>query len=333
VTALVVASAALPIDIRPIVGQGVTVRVPEKGSLAREVLLERLADADALISLLDVAVDDALLARGPRLRLVANCAVGYDNVDVAACTRRGVVVTNTPDVLNDATADFTWALLLASARRLAEADTLVRTGGWRGWSPDLLLGTDVSGRTLGVVGLGRIGSVVARRARGFDMPILYASRNPSPFAAELGARHVPLDELLATSDFVTLHVPLSPATRNLIDAAALARMKPTAILINTARGGCVDEAALAAALADGTIAGAGLDVFAAEPNVHPGLRASPKAVLAPHLGSATHTTRARMAELCARAAAAVVSGQRPQHVVNPQVYEGTEQGGGARARD
>jgi glyoxylate reductase len=322
VSALVVSSAALPIDIRPLLGPGVSLRTPERGSMSRGALLAELAGADALVSLLDVAVDQELLDAGPRLRIVANCAVGFDNVDVAAATRRGVVVTNTPDVLTDATADFTFALLFGAARRLVEGDALVRGGAWRGWALDLLIGGDVSGRTLGIVGMGRIGQAVARRARGFAMQVLYAGPRPVAAADQLGARRVPLDQLLAASDFVTLHVRLSPETRHIIDAAALARMKPTAYLINTARGACVDEAALAAALARGALAGAALDVFAAEPAVHPDLRASPRALLAPHIASATHHTRARMAELCGQAVAAVLSGSRPVHVVNPQVYQG-----------
>jgi glyoxylate reductase len=319
VPALVVSSAALPIDIRPLLGPGVSARVPERGSLPREALLGALAGADALISLLDVAVDDELLASAPGLRVVANCAVGYDNVDVDAATRRGVLVTNTPDVLTDATADFTFALLLGAARRLVEGDALVRSGQWRGWAPDLLLGADVAGQTIGIVGLGRIGRAVARRARGFGMTILYSGPRDVDGAAELGARRVPLGELLADSDFVTLHVPLSGSTQHMINGAALARMKPTAILVNTARGACVDEAALADALERGRPGGAALDVFAAEPAVHPALAASPRALLAPHIGSATHRARSRMAELCARAVAAVLAGQRPEHLVNPQV--------------
>ncbi len=320
VPGLVVSSAALPIDIRPFLGPDIELCIPESGSRPRATLLAELAEATALVSLLDVAVDEELLSAAPRLRVVANCAVGYNNVDVAAATRRGVVVTNTPDVLTDATADLTFALLLASARRLIEGDALVRGGAWRGWAIDQLLGADVAGRTLGIVGLGRIGMAVARRARGFSMPVLYAGPRPVAVAIELGARHVPLAELLAASDFVTIHVPLSADTRHLIDAAALARMKPTAILINTSRGPIVDEAALAAALAAGALAGAALDVFEAEPAVHQGLRASQRATLAPHIGSATHTARGKMVELCGRAVAAVLSGRRPDHVVNPQVY-------------
>ena len=319
---LVVSSAALPIDIRPHLPPGARLIIPERGSFDRARLLAELEPADALISLLDVRVDDELLAAGPRLRLVANCAVGYDNVDVAAATRRGVLVSNTPDVLTDATADLAFALLLAAARRLREGQELVASGRWEGWAPDQLLGQSVAGCTLGIVGLGRIGQAVARRARGFDMEILYTGPRDVPQAAALGARRVTFEELLARADAITLHVPLGPETRHLIDAAALARMKPTAILVNTSRGACVDEAALAAALERGAIAGAGLDVFEEEPAVHPGLLASPRAVLAPHLGSATLAARGGMARLCAEAVAAVAAGRRPAHPVNPEVLVG-----------
>jgi glyoxylate reductase len=318
---LVVSSAALPIDIQPILGPAATLRAPAAGSMPRRALLADLATADALVSLLDVAVDQELLDAAPRLRIVANVAVGFDNVDVAAATRRGVLVTNTPDVLTDATADFTFALMLAAARRLAEGEELVRSGAWRGWAPDLLLGQDVAGRTLGIVGLGRIGQAVARRARGFDMRILYAGPRPVAAAAALGAAHVPTEELLAESDLVTLHCPLSPATRHIIDAAALARMKPTAILVNTARGACVDEDALADALERGVIAGAGLDVFEREPAIHPRLLATRRALLAPHLGSATLTARGRMASMSAEAVADFLAGRRPAHPVNPEVLD------------
>ena len=319
---LVVASAALPIDIRPVLGQGVALRQPAAGSMPRAALLAELAEADALVSLLDVAVDEELLDAAPRLRVVANVAVGFDNVDLPAATRRGVVVTNTPDVLTDATADFTFALLLAAARRLAEGEALARSGDWRGWAPDLLLGQDVAGRTLGIIGLGRIGQAVARRARGFDMRVLYAGRRPAAEATALLATHVPLDELLSRSDAVTLHCPLTAETRHIIDAAALARMKPTAVLVNTARGACVDEAALADALERGVIAGAGLDVFEHEPSIHPRLLATRRAVLAPHLGSATLTARGNMARLSAEAVADVLAGRPPAHPLNPEVLRG-----------
>jgi glyoxylate reductase len=287
----------------------------------RAAIETAVAGADGLLCLLTDRVDDALLARAPALRVVANVAVGVDNIDVAACTRRRVCVANTPDVLTDATADLAWALLLAAARRLVEGDTLVRGGGWTGWSPTQLLGADVHGKTLGVIGFGRIGRAVARRARGFDMRVLYAAprRAPETLERELGATWRPLDALLAESDFVSLHCPLTDATRGLIGAAQLERMKPTAILVNTARGACVDEAALAGALARGRLAGAGLDVFADEPRVHERLRASPRAAFAPHIGSATIGARARMVELAATAAAAVLAGGRPRNLVNPEV--------------
>ncbi|HEU5056381.1 MAG TPA: D-glycerate dehydrogenase [Kofleriaceae bacterium] len=313
---LAVCSAALPIDIRPILGPGVALHIPPRGSFTRGELVAALREADALISLLDVAVDAALLAAAPRLKVVANHAVGYDNVDVAAATGRGIVVTNTPDVLTDATADFTFALILAAARRLGEGEVLARSGAWTGWAPDQLLGQSIAGRTLGVVGFGRIGQAVARRAAGFAMKVLYTSPRE---AGAPGARRVELAELLAESDVVTLHCPLTPATRHIIDAGALERMKPTAVLVNTARGPCVDEEALAAALERGTIAAAGLDVFENEPSIHPALLASRKVVLAPHLGSATLEARGGMARLCAEAVAAVLAGRRPAHPVNPEV--------------
>jgi glyoxylate reductase len=316
----VVCSAALPIALPPLLG-AVDLVIPDSGGMTRERLLAEAHDADALIVLLDVAVDSELLARASRLRIVANHAVGYDNVDVAACTKRGIVVTNTPDVLTDATADFTFALLLAAARRVVEGDRLVRTGTWTGWAPGQLLGLDVSGQTLGIVGLGRIGRAVARRARGFDMQILYSGRRDATGAPQLQAQRVALDDLLARSDFVTLHCPLTAETQNLIDREALSAMKPTAVLVNTARGGCVDERALAAALDSGQIAAAGLDVFADEPAISPAIVASERVVLAPHAGSATTTARTRMGQICARAVRAVLDGDRPPTVINPEAYQ------------
>jgi glyoxylate reductase len=281
---------------------------------------DHLADADGLVCLLRDRVDAALLDRAPRLRVVANVAVGYDNIDVAAATARGVCVANTPDVLTDATADLAFALALAAARRLGEGERLVRSGAWRGWELGQLLGVDVGGKTLGIVGLGRIGLAMARRGRGFGMDILYAQPRPSAGAVEVGARHVTTDELFARADVISLHCPLTPATRNLIDARALARMKPTAVVVNTARGACVDEPALAAALAAGQIFAAGLDVFADEPRVDPGLLAQERAVLAPHVGSATTSARTRMAELALGAARAVLGGEQPPNLVNPDVW-------------
>ncbi|HUQ01463.1 MAG TPA: D-glycerate dehydrogenase [Kofleriaceae bacterium] len=277
--------------------------------------LVELATADALVCLLSDRIDAAALDAGPRLRVVANYAVGVDNVDVAAATARGVLVANTPDVLVEATADFTFALMLAAARRLGEGERMVRAGAWRGWAPEQLLGADVGGRTLGIVGMGRIGRAVARRARGFAMRVLY-TRGHAGDGAEAWATRVELDELLATSDVVSLHCPLTPETRGLVDARALAAMKPGAILVNTARGAIVDDGALAEALERGHLGGAGLDVFTEEPRIDPRLLAAPRVVLAPHLGSATTTARTRMAELCVTAVRDVLAGRRPTNLVN-----------------
>ena len=278
------------------------------------------AGADALITLLHDRVDDALLAAaGPGLRCVANVAVGYDNVDVAAATRRGVRVTNTPGVLTEATADIAMALILAVTRRLGEGERLLRRREPWAWHMFFMLGTGLQHKTLGVVGLGEIGRATARRARAFGMRIAYSGRSRAPVAVEQslgGATHLPLDELLATADVVSLHCPLSDATRHLIDARRLALMRPGAYLVNTARGPIVDEAALAAALRAGRPAGAGLDVFEREPEVHPDLLAADNVVLLPHLGSATIETRTAMAQLAVRNALAVAAGAAPLTPVN-----------------
>jgi glyoxylate reductase len=308
----VVVTSPLAIDVRPLLA-GHDVFGGDR-RLERAELLRAVADADALICLLSDRVDEELLAAAPRLRVVADHAVGVDNIDLGACARRGVAVAHTPDVLTDATADLAFALVLAVARRVVEGDALARSGTWGGWEPGQLLGADVAGRTLGLVGFGRIGQAVARRGLGFGMRVLYAAPTPRPVA---GATHAPLDQLLEEADFVSLHCPLTPATRGLIGAAELARMKPTAILVNTARGPIVDEAALAAALRAGRLAGAGLDVYAEEPRVPEALRAEPRAVLLPHIGSATHTARARMAELCAEAVREILAGGRPANLVLP----------------
>ena len=253
---------------------------------------------EAVVALLTDRVDAAFLEGSPLLRVVANVAVGVDNVDLAACRARGVVVTNTPDVLTEATADLAFGLLLAAARRIAEGDRLVRAGGFTGWTPSFMLGTRVHGTTLGIVGMGRIGQAVARRARGFGMPVLYTQRTrlPANLEAELGATFVgSLDDLLAHAESVSVHCPLTPATRHLFDAQRLARMRPGSVLVNTARGPIVDEAALAHALEHGPLAAAGLDVFEDEPRVHPALLSRPNVVLAPHIGSADRPTREAMA--------------------------------------
>ncbi len=267
----------------------------------------------ALVCLLSDHIDGAALDTNPALRVVANYAVGVDNVDLTAATARDVAVANTPDVLVEASADFTFALLLAAARRLGEGERLVRAGAWRGWTPDLLLGAEVGGRTLGILGLGRIGRAVARRARGFGMTVLYTRGAPP---GDVAATEVPLTELLAGSDFLSIHCPLTPATRGLVDARALAARKPGAILVTTARGAIVDEGALADALGRGHLGGAGLDVFTDEPQIDPRLLAAPRLVLAPHLGSATTSARTRMAELCVTAVRDVLSGRRPANLVN-----------------
>ena len=279
---------------------GAALRVLEAAGLEAEVGALELDGCDALLCLLTDRIDDALLAAAPRLRIVANMAVGTDNVDLAAARARNVAVSNTPDVLTDATADLTWALLLATARRLAWGDRYVRGGGFTGWHPELGIGADVTGRTLGIVGPGRIGRAVAERARGFRMEVLLHGRSSTG---------LPLDELLERSDFVSLHLPLSPETRHLIGERELRRMRPHAILVNTARGPIVDEAALVRALREGWIAGAGLDVFEREPALAPGLAELPQVVLAPHVGSATTATRDRMAELAAESIVAALAGK------------------------
>ena len=291
------------------------VRIDEREeAIPRPDLLELVAGATAVLTLLDDRVDEELLeAAGPGLRCVANVAVGYDNVDLAAAARRGVTVTNTPGVLDDATADLTLALLLAATRRLAEGDRLVRSGRPWSWGMHFMLGSSLRGKLLGIVGLGGIGRRVAERARAFGMEIAYHSRNPAPPAvtAALEAERMPLERLLAEADVISLHCPLTPETHHLIGAAELEAMKPSAVLVNAARGPVVDERALAEALAAGRIAAAGLDVYEHEPRVEPGLLGLDNVVLAPHLGSATVETRTAMAELAARNAIAVVRGEDP----------------------
>ena len=293
---------------------------PEDRPLTTEELHDAVAGADAVVTLLHDRVDDAFLdAAGAQLRVVANVAVGYDNVDVAACTRRAVIVTNTPGVLTDATADLAFALILMTTRRLGEGERLVRAGGTWSWSMFFHLGTGIQAKRLGIVGLGQIGQATARRARAFGMEIVYSGRRRADddVEAETGAIYLPLDELLATSDVVSLHVPLNEETRHLIDADALARMQPTAFLVNTTRGPVVDEDALVHALRDGRIAGAGLDVYEHEPSVHPGLLELENVVLLPHLGSATLETRTAMGVLAARNAVAVLRGKDPLTPVTP----------------
>lgn len=290
--------------------------------ISKEELFRRVKDKEGLICLLTEKVDASLLSAAPKLRIAANVAVGFDNIDVAACTKRGVVATNTPGVLDETTADFAWTLMMAVARRLGEGEALARSGNWQGWDLDQLVGTDVWGKTLGIVGFGRIGKAMARRALGFQMKVVYADavRAPEPVEKELNATYRGMADLLAESDFVSVHVPLLPETRGLFDAPRFSKMKPTAFLINTSRGPVVDEAALVHALGSGKIAGAALDVFENEPFLHPGLK-RPNVVLAPHIASASIETRTKMACMAAENVVALFKGQRPPNMLNPEVLK------------
>jgi glyoxylate reductase len=289
---------------------------PER--ISRTELLGRVADKEALVCLLTEKVDEQLLSAAPKLRVAATVSVGYDNIDVAACTRHKVIAAHTPGVLDETTADFAWTLLMAIARRLVEGDAWMRSGTWPGWDLDQLLGGDVWGKTLGIIGFGRIGRGVARRARGFQMRILYSDsfRVAPDVEREFQAEFADLDRVLRESDFVTLHVPLLPETRHLISKEALAKMKPAAYLINTSRGPVVDEAALVEALEHKQIAGAALDVYEHEPKVHPALVARKDVILAPHIASATVETRTKMALMAARNAVALFQGKRPPNALN-----------------
>lgn len=286
-------------------------------------LVDRVAGFDGIICQLTDPITETVLTAGRQVRVVANVAVGYDNIDVAAATRLGIVVTNTPEVLNETSADFVFALLLASARRVVEGDRFVRDRLWHRWEVDLLCGVDVHHRTLGIVGLGRIGRAVARRARGFDMRVLYHGRSPLSAEEEagLGVEYRPLDELLVESDFVSLHVPLDDSTRHMIGARELSLMKQSAILINAARGPIVDEDALATELENGGLAGVGLDVFEREPDVEARLLASPKATLAPHIASASLATREKMCAMAVDNVLAALAGRAPLDIVNPEALQ------------
>jgi glyoxylate reductase len=293
---------------------------PER--ISKEELFSRIRDKEGLVCLLTEKVNLELLNAAPKLRIAANVAVGFDNIDVAACTKRGVVATNTPGVLDETTADFAWTLLMAVGRRLVEGDTLARSGNWTGWDLDQLVGTDVWGKTLGIVGFGRIGKAMARRAIGFQMKVIYAdaARASEAMEKDLNVEYRGMASLLAESDFVSVHVPLLPETRGLFDAARFYTMKPTAYLINTSRGAVVDEAALVQALESRKIAGAALDVFENEPFIHPGLK-RPNVVLAPHIASASIETRTKMACMAAENVVALLKGQRPPNVLNPEVLQ------------
>ncbi len=288
---------------------------------APEALASALAGKDGLMCCLTDKVDAALLQRAPQLKVVANIAVGYNNIDVPACTARGVMATNTPGVLDDSTADLAWTLMLGAARRITEIERRVRNGEWTGWQLKQWLGVDVHHATLGIIGMGRIGQAIARRASGFEMKVLYHNRNriATELERKCNATYVSLDDLLAQSDFVVLQVPYSPATHHLIGEAQLKKMKSSAILINSTRGGVVDDAALVKALKSGTILGAGLDVYENEPKLHSEFLALDNVVLAPHVGSSTKATRKAMAMLAAKNMVAALKGETPPNLINPEV--------------
>lgn len=304
----VLATSVLPPSIAPLLAPARLRTV--NGAADKAAFLAAVHGAHALMTMVTDRVDgDVLDAAGPQLKIVANVAVGYDNLDLAAARERGVIVTNTPDVLTGAVAEFTWGMILAITRRIGESERLVRRGDWKGWGFDFLTGTELAGKQLAIIGAGRIGRDVARRAAAFDMRVVFGGRRAGTDVD--GHRVVSVDDALSSSDIVSIHVPLRPDTRHLIDARALDLMKPSAFLINTARGAVVDEAALVEALVARRIAGAALDVFEREPIVHPGLLTLENVVLLPHLGSATVETRTAMAELAAKNVAAVLNGQAP----------------------
>jgi gluconate 2-dehydrogenase len=288
---------------------------------APDELARRLADKDGVMCCLTDRIDAGLLAACPQLKAVANIAVGYNNIDLAACSAHGVMATNTPGVLDDSTADLAWSLMLATARRITEVENYIRAGKWTGWRLKQWLGVDVHHATLGIIGMGRIGQVIAKRAAGFDMKVIYSNRKrvAPEIEQRLNAEYASTDELLARADFVVLQVPYSAETHHLIGAAQLKAMKPTAILINSTRGGVVDDAALIEALKHGTIRGAGLDVFENEPRLNPGFLALRNVVLAPHIGSSTEATRRAMAMTAAQNLVAALGGGAPPNLLNPEI--------------
>jgi len=289
--------------------------------LSKEEIIKGARDASALISLLSDRIDSEVISSLPKLKVIANYAVGYNNIDVAAATARGIMVTNTPGVLTDATADHAWALLFSVARRIVEGDAFMRAGKFEGWGPMMFLGGDITGKTLGIVGAGRIGAAMALKSRGFGMRVLYAdvARNEE-LESDLGAQWVDLDTLLAESDFVSLHVALTPETVHLINAERLGKMKPTAYLINTSRGPVIHEAELVEALRRNVIAGAALDVYEFEPKMVPGLAELTNVVLAPHTASATRSSRSGMSIKAATNLLAMLRGERPPDCLNPEIY-------------
>jgi len=310
--------------IRYLEDAGLEVEVNAKDqAVPRKELLEMIPQYDALLSVLTETVDEELLEKAGKLKIVANYAVGYNNIDIAACTKRRIAVTNTPEVLTAATADLAFTLILAVAKRIVEGDNMTRSGNFKGWGPLLLLGSEVSGKTLGIIGAGRIGSAVARRATGFDMKILYHdTKQNNESEKKCDAKFVSLDELLEKSDFISLHVPLNENTRHLINMSRLRQMKPGAYLINTSRGPVVDENALVTALREKIIAGAGLDVFEEEPLLAQGLTELPNTVLLPHIASATVETRTKMALMAAENIISIAQGKIPLNILNKEIFTG-----------
>jgi len=292
--------------------------------ISAEELVEKVKGVEAILSILTDRIDGDLMdAAGPQLKVISNYAVGFDNIDVKGASDRGIVVTNTPsDEVNEAVAEHTWALILAIARRIVEADEAVRRGGYKGWEPDIFIGVNLIGKTLGVIGLGRIGSMVARRAKGYNMTVLYNKHEPDPEAEkELGVTFASLDELLAKSDFVSLHVPLTDETRHMINKETLAKMKKGSFLVNTARGPVIDERDLVEALKSGQLSGAALDVYDNEPDIDPEFLVMPNTITTPHIASATWEARNKMGEMAAAAILDALEGKKPANIVNEEVWE------------
>ena len=302
---------------------GEVITNPHDRPITLEELIVGIREADALLCLLNDHIDSRVMDAAPNLKVISNYAVGFDNIDVAAATQRGIVVANTPsDEVSESVAEFTWALLLALSRRVVEGDEYGRKGAYRGWEPDIFLGRDIYKKTLGIIGLGRIGTMVARRAKGFGMRVLYTKREPDEQAEkELGVEFVDMDSLLARSDLVTLHVPLTSETRHLISTDGLSKMRPNAFLVNTSRGGVVDEHALVAALKTGKIAGAALDVHENEPEMNPEMILMENVILTPHIASATVEVREKMTEQAVDVIVRTLKGEKPDTIVNPEVWE------------
>jgi len=297
---------------------------PHDGPISRDVLLDKVREYDGVMGLLTDKIDAGFFDAAKRLRGYANYAVGFDNIDVKEATKRGVPVSNTPGVLTDATAECAWALLFSVARRVVESDRVMRSGAWKGWGPLQFIGGDIAGKTLGIVGAGRIGTEMALMGKGFNMRVLYTSssgRTNGVLESELNAQLVSFEEMLAEADFISVHSPLTPQTRHMFDADAFSRMKKTAYLINTARGPVIREDDLVTALESGEIAGAGLDVYENEPAMAPGLAELDNVVVLPHIGSATHSSRTAMATLAARNLIAMLKGQKPETCLNPELYD------------